>query len=287
MSLPTTTKKFSVQIQDPKWVKLINDTLGDKETSKRFIAAISSAVAINPTLQLCEPGSVLTGALVGESYKFAHSPQLGHYYLVPFDITVKGKDESGKEVSQVVKKAQFLIGFKGYVQLAMRSGQYRKLNVIDIKEGELQRIDILNEEIVAVFIDDPVRREQAKTIGYYAMFELVNGYRKAIYWSKEKMEAHALKYSQGYKVKKGYTYWEKDFDGMAFKTMLRQIISKWGPMSIEMQDAYTKDMAVLNDDGSPQYIDNDTDLPPVIIEQGEPIINDDPSTSKKVNLNDV
>ena len=88
------------------------------------------------------------------------------------------------------------------------------------------------------------------------MFELNNGFRKTLYWSKEKMEAHALQYSQGYRAKKGYTFWEKDFDAMAFKTMLRQLISKWGVMSIDMMDAYESDMAVIHDDGSKEYVDN-------------------------------
>ena len=87
------------------------------------------------------------------------------------------------------------------------------------------------------------------------MFEYTNGFRKAMYWSKKKMEAHALKYSKGYAAKKGYTFWEKDFDGMAYKTMLRQLISKWGIMSIDLQNAIDKDMAVIHEDGKTEYVD--------------------------------
>lgn len=89
------------------------------------------------------------------------------------------------------------------------------------------------------------------------MFELVNGFRKSIYWSKSKMEQHALKYSKGYSAKKGYTFWEKDFDGMAYKTMLRQLISKWGIMSIDMQMAFEKDMTVETEDGKTVYFDTE------------------------------
>lgn len=149
---------------------------------------------------------------------------------------------------------------KGYIQLAIRSGQYKKLNVMAIKEGELVRFDPLNEEIEVNLIEDEEVRENAPTIGYYAFFEYTNGFRKAIYWSKAKMESHALKYSQGYAAdkKKGtaWTFWSKDFDGMAFKTMLRQLISKWGIMSIEMQSAIDADMAVINEDGTKDYVDN-------------------------------
>lgn len=147
---------------------------------------------------------------------------------------------------------------KGYIQLAIRSGQYKKINVLAIKEGELDYFDPLNEDIkVSLMIDKWDEREAAPTIGYYAMFELTNGFRKAIYWSKAKMEAHALKYSKGYAAKKGYTFWEKDFDGMAYKTMLRQLISKWGIMSIEMQNAFDNDMAVINEDGTKDYVDTE------------------------------
>lgn len=155
------------------------------------------------------------------------------------------------------------ISDKGYIQLALRSGYYRKLNVIAIKEGELQHFDPLNEEIECILIEDFTARDKAKTIGYYAMFEYLNGFRKAIYWSREQMESHALQYSAGYRsdVKKGrkYTFWSKDFDGMAYKTMLRQLISKWGIMSIELQTAFERDDSLLNEDGSFEYVDNAED----------------------------
>lgn len=222
----------------------INQVVGGKD-GQRFISAIVSAVNTNPALQECTNQSILSGALLGESLKLSPSPQLGQYYLVPFNDKNKGK------------VAQFQLGYKGYIQLAIRSGQYKKLNVLAIKEGELIRFDPLNEEIEVRLIEDEEEREQANTIGYYAMFEYTNGFRKAIYWSKRKIEAHALKYSKGYQAKKGYTFWEKDFDGMAYKTMLRQLISKWGIMSIDMASAIDSDMAVINEDGTKDYVDND------------------------------
>ena len=127
----------------------------------------------------------------------------------------------------------------------------------------------MNEEIEVHLIEDEEAREQAETIGYYAMFEYTNGFKKAIYWSKKKMEAHALKYSKGYQAKKGYTFWEKDFDGMAYKTMLRQLISKWGIMSIDMMSAMDADMAVINDDGTKTYVDNDSDAEIIDMEQSQ------------------
>ncbi len=235
---------FSNFMTSPAVVNKINNMVGGKN-GQRFITAVISAVSNNPALQECDQSSVLSAALLGEGLKLSPSPQLGQYYMVPFN-------------SKNGKIAQFQLGYKGYIQLAIRSGQYKKLNVLAIKEGELISYDPLNEEIEVQLIDDELEREKAQTIGYYAMFEYTNGFRKTMYWSKEKMEAHALKYSRGYQAKKGYTFWEKDFDGMAYKTMLRQLISKWGIMSIDMQTAIDKDMAMINEDGSTEYVDNPT-----------------------------
>ena len=266
----------------------INQVIGGKD-GQRFISAVVSAVQTNPGLQECTNQSILSAALLGESLKLSPSPQLGQYYMVPFNDRERGK------------VAQFQIGYKGYIQLAIRSGQYKKLNVLAIKEGELVKFDPLNEEIEVKLIEDEEQRESAETIGYYAMFEYTNGFRKAIYWSRKKMLAHADKYSQafskdggtvktryGEKKKVSYadflagnydskdawmysSFWYKDFDGMAYKTMLRQLISKWGIMSIDMQSAIDADMAVINEDWTKDYVDNDPDVITVEpIEKAEP-----------------
>jgi recombination protein RecT len=254
----------------------INQVIGGKD-GQRFISAVISAVQTNPALQDCTNQSILSAALLGESLKLSPSPQLGQYYMVPYNDKERGN------------VAQFQLGYKGYIQLAIRSGQYKKLNVLAIKKGELVRFDPLNEEIEVKLIDDEEQRETAETIGYYAMFEYVNGFRKAIYWSKNKMLAHADKYSPafskdgktvktryGEKKKVSYadfaagnydpkdawmysSFWYRDFDGMAYKTMLRQLISKWGIMSIEMASAIDADMAVINEDGTKDYVENDPD----------------------------
>lgn len=236
--------------------KKVNEMIAGKD-GNRFITALISAVSNNPSLAECEHSTILSAALLGETLKLSPSPQLGQYYLVPFNN--KKKDSSGNDIW--VKEAQFQLGYKGYIQLAIRSGQYKKLNVLAIKQGELIKYDPLNEEIEVKLIENDTEREETETIGYYAMFEYTNGFRKTLYWSKAKMEAHALQYSQGYKKDKSkgtnWTFWSKDFDGMAYKTMLRQLISKWGIMSIEMQQAITNDSAVIRDDGQPDYVDNE------------------------------
>ena len=257
----TNKPKFSVAIQSDTYKNLINNTLGDKDRASRFIASISSAVATNPSLQECDAGTILSGALLGESLNLSPSPQLGQYYLVPFNDSKRG-----------CKVAQFQLGYKGYIQLAIRSGQYKKLNVLAIKKGELIKYDPLNETIEVNLIEDDDIREQTPTIGYYAMFEYLNGFRKTMYWTKKKMLSHADKYSQAFSKEiyqkildgkipqkdmwKYSSFWYKDFDGMAFKTMLRQLISKWGIMSIEMQEAYTKDMAEIKENGDYDYIES-------------------------------
>ena len=250
----------------------------------RFITSIISAVNTNPALQECTNQSILSAALLGESLKLSPSPQLGQYYMVPFNDKTKGK------------VAQFQLGYKGYIQLALRSGQYRKLNVLAIKEGELIRYDPLAEEIEVKLIEDEEERENAPTIGYYAFFEYLNGFRKSMYWSKNKMLLHADRYSQafsaagcdiqtryGTKHKVSYadyvagnfpqndswmysSFWYRDFDGMAFKTMLRQLISKWGVMSIEMISALDKDMTVINADGSVDYVEEEEPAAGVTVE---------------------
>ena len=165
----------------------INSVIGGKNGT-RFISSIVSAVQATPALQECTNSSILSAALLGESLNLSPSPQLGQYYMVPYDNRSKG-----------AKEAQFQLGYKGYIQLAIRSGQYKKLNVLSIKEGELVRFDPLNEEIEVKLIEDEELREQTPTVGYYAMFEYVNGFRKAMYWSRAKMTAHAKKYSPGKK----------------------------------------------------------------------------------------
>ena len=261
--------KFSVAITTDGYKKLINNTLGDSERAKRFVAAITSAVAINPVLHDCDAGTILAGALLGESLNLSPSPQLGQYYIVPFECKVKGpdgktvyltdsdgnklKDDHGRWIALTEKKAQFVLGYKGYIQLAIRSGQYKKLNFIEIKEGEKVKFDPLNEEIECL-IEDIDAREKTQTIGYYAMFEYINGFRKAIYWTKRKVINHADQYSPAFSaiaydkmlngeipeqdMWKYSSFWYKNFDDMAKKTLLRQLISKCGIMSTEMQMAF-------------------------------------------------
>ena len=211
-----------------------------------FVTSVVSAVMTNPDLAKCARGSIVSSALQGAALDLSPSPVLGHFYMVPYN---------DRKNDRFI--AQFQLGYKGYIQLAIRSGQYRRINVLEIREGELLGWNPFAEKISVVIDEDYERREQKPVIGYYAMFELVNGFEKSVYWSREKMESHALRYSRGYAAKKGYTFWEKDFDQMAFKTLLRHLISKWGVMSIEMQSAIEKDMTIIDENGDIQHGYND------------------------------
>ena len=252
--------KFSVAIQTDAYKKLINNTLGDPKRANKFIAAISSAVSANPQLQQCDAGTILSGALLGEALGLSPSPQLGHYFLVKYDK----KEKINGQWQVTASNAQFQLGYKGYIQLAIRSGQYKDIDVLEIHEGEYLGRDKATGKQQFEFVEDDDVRDSLPIVGYLAYFELINGFRKQLYWTKEKMEKHALKYSQGYKSDKAkgtnYTFWTQDFDGMAFKTMLRQLISKWGVMSIELQNAFESDMAIIKEDGTPVYVDN-ADIP--------------------------
>ncbi|GBR74906.1 phage recombinase RecT [Candidatus Termititenax aidoneus] len=195
----------------------VAEVIGGKD-GQRFITSIVSAVSTNYTLQNCEPWSILSSAMIGEALKLSPSPQMGHYYLVPY---------SGK--------AQFQMGYKGYIQLALRSGRYRDIDAIEIKDGEFKGLDKNTGKPVFEFISDPEQREALAVVGYLAYFETTSGFVKKIYWTRSKMEAHGKKYSKSYN-----SFWGKDedgFNGQALKTVLKQLLSRWGLLSIDMQRA--------------------------------------------------
>ena len=212
--------------------KIANTLAGKK--GEQFVTDVVTLANSNPDLLKCETASLITACLQAQTLKLSLNKGMGHAWIIPFEDRKRNRT-----------LATFQIGYKGYVQLAIRSGQYRKLNVLAIKAGELVRWDPLFEDIEVELIADEKERAKAPTIGYYAMFEYINGFRKAMYWSRERMKEHALQYSQAFRTDtaKGWTnsFWTKDFDAMAIKTMLRQLISKWGIMSVDMQAALEAD----------------------------------------------
>lgn len=234
MAYEMTAKKkmpFSEVMNTDMAKKQILNVLQDPKRAARFTSSVISAVSATPALKDCEPTSILSAALLGESLELSPSPQLGHYYMVPFQDRNAG-----------ISKAQFILGWRGYVQLAARSGMYKRIVVFSVKKGEVVKpFNIKTEEIELSFIENEDVRVKSETVGYYAAFEYINGFQKALYWTKDKMMHHALTYSKGFAAKKGYTFWEKDFDEMGCKTMIRQLIGKWGIMSVELRQAFEAD----------------------------------------------
>ena len=256
--------RFSVAIQTKTYQSMIANTLRDPDRQKRFVASITSAVAVNPALQECEASTILAGALLGESLNLSPSPQLGQYYLVPFKQKEK-RNRQGELISPETTKATFVLGYKGYIQLALRSGSYKDLDVMEIKQGEFKGKDPRTGRPMFEFMSDEEAWEKAPTIGYMAFFEYLNGFTKMLYWSKDKMMRHADQYSPAFSASaykklqdgeipngelwKYSSFWYKDFDGMAKKTMLRQLISKWGIMSTEMVKAMGTDNSIAEISG--------------------------------------
>lgn len=220
----------------------------------RFVTSIVSAVQANPQLARCTNQSILSAALMGESLQLPPSPQLGYYYMVGYK---NNKQINGRW--QEVEEASFQLGYKGILQLAIRSGQYKSIVVNEIREGEIE-YNPITEDITLHPIKNPAERENAKIIGYYAAFELMSGFKKEMFAPVEKIQAHAKQYSKSYrydlKSGKKSSVWSTNFDAMAKKTMIRMLLSKWGIMSVEMQQAYVNDMSVIDEDGTARYVDN-------------------------------
>lgn len=243
----------------------INQIIGNDKDGAKFISTIISSVQANPMLKECTNSSILSCALTAHALNLSPSPQLGQIYLVPFKVT-------DKETKKQRTEAQLQIGTRAYIQLAIRSGYYTKINVVPIKKGELVKFDPLMEDIEVNLIENEIEREHAETIGYYGMFEYKNGFKKAIYWSKEKMILHADRYSKSFNAsdykliqegkiaqKDMWKYsspWYTSFDAMAEKTLIKHLLSKWGILSTELQEALEKDQSVINEDGSVTYVDN-------------------------------
>ncbi len=263
---------FSTVINSVPYQKLISQTLKDRNTANRFISSIVSAVSTTPALQSCTPKTIVSAALLGEALKLSPSPQLGQFYLVPFKQKEK-RDKNNRIIAEACTNAMFVLGYKGYIQLATRSGEYKRINAMPIKQGELVDYNPFDDEITLQYTENEELRATLPTIGYYAMFEYHNGFKKVMYWSKEKMIAHAAAYSPAFSAEglkalesgqvpqnelwKYSSFWYKDFDNMACKTMLRQLISKWGLMSIEMQKAFDADGGVIGDNGEVTFSDSE------------------------------
>lgn len=258
----TKQQPFSVAIQTDTYKNLINHTLGDPKKAEKFVASISSAVAINPDLKECEAGTILASGLLGESLNLSPSPQLGQYYLVPYN------DRKNNRVT-----CTFQLGYRGLIQLAIRTNSYKDIDALDVREGEFIGRDKATGKPLFEFIEDEVSRQSKKIIGYRAYFERLNGFTKVLYMSNEALIAHAIRYSHidgdvlqtvvnggSLPEKDKWKYsspWYTSFDKMASKTVLKQLLNVYGEFSTEMVEAISKDQAQINVDGTYEYVGKD------------------------------
>lgn len=230
--------------------KRFEEILGKKAAG--FMSSIIN-ISNSPGLKECEPMSIVSSAVVAATLDLPIDPNLGFAYIVPYQDKNKGKI------------AQFQMGYKGFIQLAMRSGQYKTINATEIYEGEIKKVNRLTGEIE--LSEEPV--ESTKVVGYVAYFQLVNGFEKALFMETEQIEKHGKKYSQSYKSNKDWvvkaSLWTTNFETMAIKTVLKLLLSKYGILSIEMQKALGADQAIIKNDVAEgaefdrthaEYIDN-------------------------------
>ena len=218
----------------------LNELLGKR--TPQFITSLVSAVNADRLLSRCKPKSVMLAALVATSMDLPISQNLGFAYLIPY---TRNKDKKDEEVV-----CQFQMGYKGFIQLAQRSGFYKTINATEVKEGEIINFDRLSGEIEFKWIEDQAEREKAPTVGFVAYFKLLNGFEKSFYMTAEELNKHAKKYSKNF-AKYGSGLWSDDFDSMAKKTVLKLLISKYGPLNTQLQKAIQEDQTV---DG--EYEDN-------------------------------
>ncbi|WP_046721483.1 recombinase RecT [Heyndrickxia coagulans] len=246
LNTPTMQKKFE-QVLDKK--------------APQFMSSLLNLYSGDPNIQAAEPMSIISSAMVAASLDLPVDKNLGYAWIVPFYDSKKGH-----------KAAQFQLGYKGYIQLALRTGQYKAINVIAVREGELKKWNRLTEEIEL----DLEGATSDKVIGYCGYFKLINGFEKTVYWTKDEIEAHRIKHNKMKDKKALNNVWKSDYDAMAMKTVLRNMLGKWGILSIEMQTAISNDEQETHDitdeanEEEPEVIDYQPESEAVKEEEPQP-----------------
>lgn len=227
MSSQLTTKDF---FNKPSVQSKFKEMLGAKST--QFITSVMQVTTNNKLLANATPESIYGAAITAAILDLPIQNNLGFAYIVPYGGS-----------------AQFQIGYKGLVQLALRSGQFKNISTCEIYEGQ-----IVSENPLTGYVFDFSKKTSDRIIGYAAYFSLINGFEKTEYMSKEKLQSHGKKFSKTYQKNTGV--WQDDFDSMAKKTVLKLTLSKYAPLSVEMQKAVIFDQAVTNDGENIEYVDN-------------------------------
>lgn len=225
------------------------ELLGTK--AQGFVTSLLQVVNGNKGLSLAEPNTIYQSAMMAATLDLPINQNLGFAWIIPYDESFK--NSTGQWDKK--KVAQFQLGWRGFVQLAMRSGQYARLNVVEVFANQFKSYNIMTEELDANFDIDG----EGEIVGYASYFRLLNGFEKTVYWSKTKVIQHAEKYSQAYKSGGKSPWADKDqFHEMGKKTVLKNTLSKWGILSIEMQKAIVVDQAIVKDAETldVDYVDN-------------------------------
>lgn len=240
----TGLQKFNAMLENTRTQEYLTNVLGEKKQT--FVSNMVALVASNKALSECDPSTIMFSCLKATTLGLPLDPALSMAWVIPF-----------KDNKNNITVATFQIGARAWIQLALRTGQYQKINVRDVREGEIVEEDFVSGDMVFKKLEQD--RMKKPIIGYVAMFRLTNGFEKQLYMSVEELEAHAKRYSQTYR--KGYGLWaEKDMKpAMYEKTIIKRLLSKWGVLSVELQSALKSDFGVLGENDSVRYIDNEED----------------------------
>jgi len=245
MEITTTKKDLKTIISTDTVKQKFHEMLGKK--SAGFLVSLLNLTQNNDLLAKADPNSVIYAAATAASLDLPIEPNLGFAYILPYNK--KQKDGSYKNL------ATFQLGYKGFIQLALRSGQFKTINKAIVYEGQL-----IEENPLTGYVFDFKQKKSEKIIGYASYFELINGFASTLYMSVDECRAHGLKFSQT--MKKGYGLWVDSFDDMSLKTVLKLNLAKYAPLSIEMQRAIVVDQSVVNDFEAQDvsYVDNESDF---------------------------
>jgi len=242
MSTELTTTKVQTLLSSESVKERLNEILGKRAST--FATSVLQIIKSNDLLAQAEPNSVVGAAMTAATLNLPLNNSIGFAYIIPFNT--KNKDGSSSV------KAQFQLGYKGFLQLAQRSGQFKTVNVTEVKDGEILSRDRLTGDIEFSWIQDDLIREKTKTVGYVSYFSLLNGFQKNMFMSIDELNAHGGKFSKTFTQQ--YGLWKTDFDSMAKKTVLKLLLSKYAPLSIDMQTAVQTDQATFNDVNNPDDI---------------------------------
>ncbi len=257
MSVLSKTKRSLKEMIQDDHVKERFEMIMGKKASASFLLSVLNCAQGNSKLMEAEPDSILMASAVAGTLNLPIDPSLGQAYIIPYNV--KEKNSQGIEIWK--KKAQFQIGYKGLIQLSLRSNKFETMNVTDVREGEIEHIDRLTGKIQYNWNQDQDERKKLKIVGFVAYFSLVTGFSKSLFMTINELNVHGAKYSKTFNNSNGR--WKIDFEAMAKKTVLKLLLDKFAPKTIEMTKAIKTDQSIVGDyDGNNlDFADNKTNEP--------------------------